>query len=74
MHFEQERPVHFRLRGDTLSVARSAEGVWRVCWRGREEQSTQLDHALAALLECRPNEVVELAVRVLRAEGGSDVS
>jgi hypothetical protein len=73
MHFKQGRPVHFQLRGELLSVCRSAEGQWRVSWRGRDQQARHLDHALAAVLERRPNEVVELAVRILRADPGSSV-
>jgi hypothetical protein len=72
MHFEQDAPVDFQLRGETLSVALTA-GEWRVSWRGREARAGQFDHALAELLERRPNEVIELAVRILRAPPGSDV-
>ena len=73
MHFSEERPVHFQLRGEMLSVCRTAQGEWRVTWRGREERAGHLDHALAALLERRPNEVVDLAVRILRADPGSSL-
>lgn len=63
----------YRLNGQVLEVLEEA-GCWRLRRAGREVSAKHLDHAVARLLNVPSHVAVKLALAILNAAPGDDVT
>ena len=65
--------LSYTLDGRGLDVSQGT-GIWRVRIGDRESEARHLDHALAQLLNVSSHIAVRLALAILDADPGSDIS